>query len=85
MFCGEELGEVVGVAGFLASEVGDMVLAQERLAIDGDERFDGEAAEVGFAVDLAVLPGFFEAFAVWKAVIVDFHGVIRFNVFYLVL
>jgi hypothetical protein len=31
------LCEVVGAAGFLAGEVGDVVLAQVRLAVDGDK------------------------------------------------
>ena len=37
---GEELGEVVRAAGFPSSEVGDMVLPQVVLAIDGDQWLD---------------------------------------------
>ena len=69
------LGEVVGAAGFLSSEVGDVVLSQEGLAVDGDEGLDGEAAEVGFAGELAGLPGFAEALMVGLTIEIDFHGV----------
>jgi hypothetical protein len=54
---GEVLGEVVGVAGFFAGEVGGVVGAQDGLAVDGDEGLDGEVAEVGCGGELAIVPG----------------------------
>ena len=72
---GEVLGEVMGVAGLLASEVGDVVLTQDGLAVDGDQWVDSKGAEVGLAGELAVLPGLVGAGSGGNAIIVDFHGV----------
>ena len=72
---GEVLGEVVGTAGFLAGEVGDVVLAQDGLAVDGDQWLDGEVAEVGVTCELAGFPCFLGTLAVGLTIIVDFHGV----------
>ena len=72
---GEVLGEVVGSAGFLASEVGDVVLPNDGLVVDGYQRLAaGELAEVGVVGELAVLPGFLFALGVGITIIVDFHG-----------
>ena len=73
------LGEVVGVTGFFASEVGGVVGAQDGLVVDGDEGLDGEVAEVGCGGELAVLPGLVGAQSGGLAVIVDFHGVFHFK------
>ena len=72
---GEVLGEVVGSAGFFAGEVGDVVLAQYGLAVDGDEGPCGEGGEVGVTGELAGVPGFLDALGVGLTIIVDFHGV----------
>ena len=66
---------MVGAAGLLAGEVGDVVLADERLIVDGDECPRREGAEVGVGGELAGLPGFFVALRVGVAVMVNFHGV----------
>ena len=50
---GEVLGEVVGPAGLAPREIGDVVLAQDGLAVDCDEWLGGECAEVGVGGDLA--------------------------------
>jgi len=50
---GEVLGEVVGATGFTTCEVGDVVLAQVRLAVDGDQWLDCEVTEVGVGGELA--------------------------------
>jgi hypothetical protein len=72
---GEVLGEMVGTAGLLASEVGDMVLAQDGLAVDGDQWLDSEVAEIGVTCELAGFPRFLGTLAVGLTIIVDFHGV----------
>ncbi len=72
---GEVLGEVVGTAGVLASEVGDVVLPDDGLVVDGYQRLAaGELAEVGLVGELAVLPGFLFALGAGITIIVDFHG-----------
>ena len=72
---GEVLGEVVGSAGVLASEVGDVVLPYDGLVVDGYQRLAaGEVAEVGLVGELAVLPGFLFALGAGITIIVDFHG-----------
>ena len=72
---GEVLGEVVRAAGVLASEVGDVVLPDDGLVVDGYQRLAaGELAEVGLVVELAVLPRFLFALGVGITIIVDFHG-----------
>ena len=53
---GEVLGEVVCSAGFTAGEVGDVVLPQIGLAVDGDQVVASEGGEVGFTGELAGLP-----------------------------
>ena len=73
---GEELGEVVRAAGFTSSEVGDVVLPQVGLAVDGDQWLDCELTEVGVAGELACAPGLVVALGVVLAIIVDFHGVV---------
>jgi hypothetical protein len=72
---GEVLGEVVGSAGLLAGEVGDVVLADERLAIDGDQWLDGELTEIGVRGELACLPGLIVTLGVALAIIIDLHSV----------
>ena len=72
---GEELGEVVRAAGFAASEVGDVVLPQVGLAVDGDQWLDCELTEVGVAGELACAPGLVVALGVVVTIIVDFQGV----------
>ncbi len=52
------LGEMVCAAGLLSREVGGVVLTQDLLSVDGDQRFDVERGEVGVGGELAVLPGF---------------------------
>ena len=74
-FDGEVLGEMVRATGFTTCEIGDVVLLQEGLAIDGDERLDGEAAEVGCTGELASVPGCLGTLAVGLTIIIDFHGV----------
>ena len=49
---GQVLGEVVGTTGLPTSKVGDVVLAQVGLAIDGYKRLAAEDAEVGVAGEL---------------------------------
>ena len=72
---GEVLGEVVCAAGLLAGEVGDVVLSQDGLSVDGDEGLEPENAEVGFSCELASVPGFIDALDVGLTIIIDFHGV----------
>ena len=50
---GEVLGEVVGATGFPSGEVGDVVLAQVRLAVDGYQWLDCEVTEVGARGEVA--------------------------------
>ena len=69
------LGEVVGAAGLLAGEVGDVVLADEWLAVDGDQWLDGELTEVGVGGELTGVPGLFVALSVALAIIIDLHSV----------
>ena len=72
---GEVLGEVVGSACVLAGEVGDVVLPDDGLVVDGYQRLAaGELAEVGLVGELAVLPGFLFALGGGITIIVDFHG-----------
>ena len=71
---GDQLGEMVGAAGFPACEVGAVVLLDNGLAVDGDERMDGERGEVGIAGELTLLPGVMLA-AVVMTVKIDVHGV----------
>ncbi len=69
------LGEVVGSACVLAGEVGDVVLPDDGLVVDGYQRLAaGELAEVGLVGELAVLPGFLFALGGGITIIVDFHG-----------
>ena len=66
---------MVGVACLLAGEVGDVVLPDERLPVDGDKRLDGEAAEVSAVIELAVLPRCLVTLvARVVAIIIDVHG-----------
>ena len=69
------LGEVVCSAGFSSGEVGDVVLSQVRLAVDGDQWLDCELTEVGVAGEMACLPGLVVALVVAVAIIVDLHSV----------
>ena len=66
---------MVGAAGVLAGEVGAVVLLDDVLAVDGDERLDVEGGEVGFTGELTLLPGVVLA-AVGMTEIVDVHDVI---------
>ena len=72
---GEVLGEVVCSAGFPSGEVGDVVLSQVRLAVDGDQWLDCELTEVAGWRELACSPGLVIALVVAVAIIVDLHGV----------
>ena len=72
---GEVLGEVVGTAGLLAGEVGDVVLADERLAVDGDQWLDGELTEIGVRSELTGVPGLVVALGIALAIIIDLHSV----------
>ena len=74
-FNSEMLGEMVRATGLTPGEISDVVLLQEGLAIDGDERLDGEAAEVGCTGELASVPGCLGTLAVGLTIIIDFHGV----------
>ena len=74
-FDGEVLCEMMRATGLTACEIGDVVLLQEGLAIDGDERLDGEAAEVGCTGELASVPGCLGTLTVGLTIIIDFHGV----------
>ena len=74
--CGEKLGEVVGTTSVLASEIGGMVLTQDRLAVECDQRLDSrEGTEFSFVGELAVLPGFVFTLGVGRTIIIDFHCV----------
>ena len=53
----EHLGEMMGVAGVTAGDVGDGVLTEDGLSVDGDNCPGFQAAEVGFAGDEDFLPG----------------------------
>ena len=53
----EHLGEMVGVAGVSASDVGGLVLRDDGLATDGDEVVDPEVVEIGLVVEEALAPG----------------------------
>ena len=69
------LGEMVRSTGFPSGEVGDVVLAQVGLAVDGDQWLDGELTEVAGWRELACSPGLVVALVVAVAVIVDLHSV----------
>ena len=51
-----------------------MVLAQYGLSVECNERLDGEITEVGFACELALLPGFLFAVDIRATIIIDAHG-----------
>lgn len=72
---GDVFGEVMGSACFLSCEVGDMVPADDGLAVDGEEWRGGEGAEVGVTRELAGFPGFLDALPVVLTIIIDFHCV----------
>ena len=73
---GQILGKVVGATGFLAGEVGGVVLTQKWLAVDGYQWLDCVGAEVGVAGELAALPGVGFAACIGITVKIDVvHGV----------
>ena len=53
--CGEQHGKVMRPAGFLAGEIGALVLSQDGLSVDGNERLGCELV-VAAAVDETVFP-----------------------------
>ena len=67
------------MTGFLTGEVGAEVLTQDVPVVDGDDRLDGEGAEVGFLCELAGVPSFVETLVIGFTIIVDFHGVFLFK------
>lgn len=64
---------MVGTAGLLAGEVSDVVLSDEMAPVDGDERLDGEGAEVGLTGELTSVPGLLKALMIGKTIMIDFH------------
>ena len=70
---GEVLGEVVGVTGVLAGDVGDVVLLDDGLTVEVDEGVGSVVVELCVLVEDAVLPGFVFT-EIGGAVTVDVHG-----------